>query len=305
MATSVSKRCPLPKQKPARLNPARRKAAKAKEIESDPQAVRAVCSTAQDATPQSQVGAIALSEGKAVHPRISRKTVVTKKAACRTPAQSSPSNHALSNPLRQPSAGTSSLSNPAVVTGGLLGCAAGAVILLGTGVYNRLAGTDFAILTARTSKAVIDNIVEETVVSLKSGTYNPPEAIDMLRRTSLAYASSIPGGAAFVETLFREIDAVRTQRGAELDQALTEACDELVTARRRGVTSIEMHTLVLRQLVKLSAFTSHAAQDIMARNPAWRTYMPAVEKQKMPTVRINMIVREKNVPAKCPASRAR
>ncbi|KAM3414234.1 hypothetical protein BST61_g10891 [Cercospora zeina] len=193
----------------------------------------------------------------------------------------------------------------AVVTGGLLGCAAGAAVILGAGIWKNFAGVDNAILTARTAKLCVDNLVAEIITSLKAGTYNAPEALDMLRRTTLAYASSIPGGAPLVERIFREVDMVRRQRGAEVDKVLGEAYLEIGRAQKKGASADELQTVVLRQMMKLSAFATSASQDVLARNPEWRPYWDEARKAlkgapegKVPTVKVNMAIKQKGLLAK-------
>lgn len=119
----------------------------------------------------------------------------------------------------------------------------------------------------------------------------------MLRRTSLAYAGAVPGGTAFVEHLFREIDTVRRQRGGEVDRALAEATREISNARKGKNSAGKMHVIVLKQLAMLSAFTGNATRDIMARNPGLRPYLSAVDSQKVPTVKLNMTLRQKSAVA--------
>ena len=198
--------------------------------------------------------------------------------------------------------GSLALATPAFVTGGLVGCAAGAAVLLSAGLWKDFGGVESAILAARTAKLCMDNLCEEIITSLKAGTYSAPEALDMLRRTTLAYATAIPGGAPFVERMFREIDMVRKQRGREVDKVVAETYTELSRAGKRGAGPAEMHTIIIRSLVKLSEFTSRATQDIIARNPKLRPYgngaakalRPQPEpKPKVPTVKLNMAINHK------------
>jgi hypothetical protein len=189
---------------------------------------------------------------------------------------------------------------PAIVTGGLVGCAAGAAILLGVGMWYDFSGAESAILTAKAAKLCVDNLTEELITSLKAGTYSGDEALDMLRRTTLAYASTIPEGAPFVERVFREIDMVRKQRGREIDKVVADTYTELSKAGVRGANSTEIRSIVVGQLMKLSSFASKATQDVVTRNPKLRPYRDEVSKSlqgppktKTPTVRVNMAVRQR------------
>lgn len=129
-----------------------------------------------------------------------------------------------------------------------------------------------------------------------------PEAIDLLRRTTLAYASMIPGGAPVVERIFREVDMVRKQRGREVDRVMIETCGQLSKAMARNAGPLEMQTIILHNLSKLSTFAANASQDILARNPRLLSTQSIADKAtkrppepKVPTVKINMSVKHRPV----------
>lgn len=196
--------------------------------------------------------------------------------------------------------GSLALATPAFITGGLVGCVAGGAVLLSAGLWKDFGGVESAILAARTAKLCMDNLCEDIITSLKAGTYSAPEALDMLRRTTLAYAGAIPGGAPFVERMFREVEMVRKQRGREIDKVVAETYTELSKAGKRGAGMAEMHSIIIKSLVKLSAFAGRATQDIVARNPKLRPYRDGVAKSlrpppepKVPTVKVNMVVNQK------------
>ncbi|KAF2724820.1 hypothetical protein K431DRAFT_190715, partial [Polychaeton citri CBS 116435] len=193
-----------------------------------------------------------------------------------------------------------SLTVPAMVTGGLVGCAAGAAILLGVCIWYDFSGVKSAIMTARAAKLCVDNLTDEIIASLKAGTYSTDEALDMLRRTTLAYASTIPEGTACVERVFREIDLVRKQRGPEVEKVMQSAYSELTTAGKANASVDEMKLLVVKQLIKLSSFATNAIQDIVARNPRLRPFrdhaiksLKQPPKPRVPTVKVNMSIRQK------------
>ena len=285
-------------KKKTRLNPARRKAAKAK-VET--QTVRfdstgAIGDTTQSGTPNIQPIRASLARQKSAPP-----TPIPTQNTEPLPAIQRP---AFARTITAPSSSNKgkalALTAPALVTGGLVGCAAGAAILLGVGIWYDFSGAESAILTAKAAKICVDNLTEEIITSLKAGTYSADEALDMLRRTTLAYASTIPEGAPFVERIFREIDMVRKQRGREVDKVIAETYAELSKAGRKGASPAEMRTIVVRQLMKLSTFASKATQDVIARNPVLRPYKDEAAKSlqgrtesPVPTIRVNMAVRQK------------
>ncbi|KAF2768107.1 hypothetical protein EJ03DRAFT_137022 [Teratosphaeria nubilosa] len=213
-------------------------------------------------------------------------------------------NNAVSQAINKPKKaydGSLALAAPALTTGGLLGCAASAVILTGVHLWHNLSGAEQAILAARSARLCVDNFTDELIASQKAGTYNADEALDVLRRTSLAYATSIPGGASTVETIFREVGMVRKQRGHEVNGVLAETHAQLSKASNRGANSSEMRDIVLMNVVKLSGFAGRSVRDIVTRNPQLKPYQDGAVKslqgppdKKIPTVRLNMAVRQKS-----------
>ncbi|KXT01683.1 hypothetical protein AC578_2768 [Pseudocercospora eumusae] len=280
-------------KKKARLNPARRKSAKAKSAaEVDFSTTRKEANQHVTSTP------ISKKQSSVNIQKLRPRADVAKQTP--TLRSDSGGKDGSSDSTKEGRAKALAVASPAMVTGGLVGCAAGAAVILGAGLWKNMAGVDSAILTARTAKLCVDNLIEEVITSLKTGTYNAPEAIDMLRRTTLAYASTIPGGASFVERLFQEVEMVRKQRGKEVDKVLAEASTELAKAGQRGATAAEVHTLVCKQLVRLSTFASNATLDVVARNPRFRPYVVSAQKTlrpppepKVPTVKLNMAVKHK------------
>lgn len=172
MTTSTSTLVgPSPKQKPARLNPARRKAAKAKEAGRIPPSVNAALEfPINDLDCNSNPSKpVALQNGISRN-AIARQVAVQNPALSNKQAQSKAVLCASSKVNKLHRSRDSPLNDPAFVAGGLIGCVAGAVILLGAGIATRVAGVDSAIHTARTSKVVVNNLIEDTVTSLKTGT---------------------------------------------------------------------------------------------------------------------------------------
>ena len=167
-------------------------------------------------------------------------------------------------------------------------------------VWYDFAGVKAAIATARAARMCVDNLSEELITSLSVGTYSTDEALDILRRTTLAYASMIPDGAPVVERIFREISLVRQSRGADVDKVLAAAYEELRAAGDKGLSAVETRNIVLKNLMKLSLFASQATQDILTRNPRLRPLRDGAvkalrepPKERVPTTKVNLVVKHK------------
>ena len=315
------------KKRNTRPNPARRKASKAKALKDGDQesvdaasrlpAVTRTDEVKENASPKQKPR---LARRQTELPEQQRPTAARRKSEPSSklesvsarqesdlpPKASTPTRDALimmDKPERKTN-GTLALTGPALATGGLLGCAASAAVLLGVHLWYEFAGAEQAILVAKSAKLCVNNMADEIITSQKAGTYSADEALDVLRRTTLAYAGSIPGGAPFVERIFQEVNMVRKQRGQEVDRVLREAYVELTFAAARSATAVNMRNIILSKLVKLSGFASRSVQDIVARNPQLRSYRDGVVRSvqgmpgtKVPTLQLNMAVRQK-LPAK-------
>ncbi|KAK0874049.1 hypothetical protein LTS02_000430 [Friedmanniomyces endolithicus] len=180
----------------------------------------------------------------------------------------------------------------AIITGGLLGCAASAALLAGVGIWHEYNGTESAILAARTAELCMDCVADDVTTSLKAGTYSTDEALDVLRRTTLSYASTVPGGVAYVERLFREVSLLRQSRGGDVDKVLRSVHGKLNRAALNGATPDAMRTIVISQLARLSTVAGASVQDIMDRNPALKP-LQGSPTPKVPTLNVNLTLKSK------------
>ncbi|KAK1058190.1 hypothetical protein LTR12_015903 [Friedmanniomyces endolithicus] len=181
----------------------------------------------------------------------------------------------------------------AIITGGLLGCAASAALLAGVGIWHEYNGTASAILAARTAKLCLDGVADDITTSLTAGTYSTDEALDVLRRMTLSYASTVPGGVTYVERLFREVNLVRQCRGGDVDKVLRSVHDKLNRAALNGATPDAMRTIVVSQLARLSTVAGASVQDVVDRNPVLKP-LQGSPTPKVPTLNVNLTLKSKN-----------
>ncbi|KAK0911632.1 MutS protein 1 [Friedmanniomyces endolithicus] len=162
----------------------------------------------------------------------------------------------------------------------------------GVGIWHEYNGTESAILAARTAELCMDCVADDVTTSLKAGTYSTDEALDVLRRTTLSYASTVPGGVAYVERLFREVSLLRQSRGGDVDKVLRSVHGKLNRAALNGATPDAMRTIVISQLARLSTVAGASVQDIMDRNPALKP-LQGSPTPKVPTLNVNLTLKSK------------
>ncbi|SMY25378.1 unnamed protein product [Zymoseptoria tritici ST99CH_1A5] len=287
----------VPHKKKNRPNPARRKASHVKGLDvkatSDDQPTSNSVPPTKTAISSQQLPSTTTVQSRA--PTVASKPAAKKPRLKQTP-KTTPDVKSSTVTSKPPISPTPSTTPAVITTSGLIGCAASAFALLGAGLWGEIAGPSAAILSVRTAKLCFDNFSDELIAHLHAGTYNAPEALDILRRTTLAYASAIPGGAGFVERMFREVEMVRVLRRLEVDRVVAEACRELARAEKGGASEGGVGAVVGRQLVRLSEVAGGATRDVLERNPALmkdlRATIRAAPERKVPTVKCNMVVRQ-------------
>lgn len=281
--------------KKARLNPARRKSAQAKVPNA--QTAPLTTSTTSNGASNGVQRPVALRIQSSPNPSGPTESTIAQSVGEEDDEQKAGAPRSRFPPPAQSKSSALSLTPAAIVTGGLIGCVAGAAILMSAGIWYDYAGVESALLAARSTRICLDNLTDEVIASLKGGTYSTDEALDMLRRTTLAYASTIPGGSAYVERIFREINLVRKERGREVDKILSESYCELSSAGRKGASPDQMRQLVVRRLAKLSTFASESIRDVVDRNPNLKPYrdgaLKSLQGSRHPKIKLNMTVRQK------------
>lgn len=103
-----------------------------------------------------------------------------------------------------------------------------------------------------------------------------------------------------MERVFREVAAVRTERGEEVDCALEQAYAELREVGRRGGDAGETREVVLRHAMGLGLVAGSAAKGVLSRNPRlerWRDgavgALREPDRGRVPTTRVNLVVKHK------------
>lgn len=107
-------------------------------------------------------------------------------------------------------------------------------------------------------------------IKFDQNTPEPNEALESLKRTATTYASFIPGGKGYVDSAFKDLDAVRNKHGSEVDNIVKEAYGELRDASSKGLsleTANDAWQILQKHLQRLSDLAGDAAQDILGNHP--------------------------------------
>lgn len=164
----------------------------------------------------------------------------------------------------------STQSQPAGTSHVLSGVAGGAAVLVaGYGLYSfSSAGRMHSKLNQTVKQA--DEYYKSATKTLREQTPEPNEAIDYLRKTAYSYAAFIPGGRGYVDSAFKDIDAIREKHSDEVDQILHETYKDLQEVSKSGLSmeSVQKVAEVLQEMSKkLGSQAGDAFASIVDNHP--------------------------------------
>lgn len=106
---------------------------------------------------------------------------------------------------------------------------------------------------------------------MKEKAPEPNQALEWLHETANSYAKFVPGGKAYVDAAFKDIDVVRQKHGDEVNKIVSSTYDKLKAVSEKNGLSLETATnswAVLQDSLKqISALAGDAAEDIMNNHP--------------------------------------
>ena len=107
-------------------------------------------------------------------------------------------------------------------------------------------------------------------VNFKEQTPDTNEALETLHSTANKYASFVPGGKGYVDTVFKDIDTIRQKHGSEVDEIVSEAYGQLRDASKKGMNVealYEAWDILTKQTQKLASLAGDAGEDILNNHP--------------------------------------
>lgn len=150
------------------------------------------------------------------------------------------------------------------LTGGLVG---GTLVFLGGYSYYHFSGAKTLVQTAKQTKQYLDSATQK----LKESTPEPNEALEWLRHSALSYAAFIPGAKGYVETAFKDLDAIRNKHGDKVDSIVKEAYSELKgVSQEKGMsleTAQQAWEILQKHLKAIGNLAGDAASDILNNHP--------------------------------------
>jgi hypothetical protein len=153
------------------------------------------------------------------------------------------------------------------LTGGLAGAGAALAIVYG---YYHFSGAKTAVQTAKEAQSYIDSAKNSLKVQLQEKTPDTSQALDQLKSVALGYAGWIPGGKDYVETAFKDIEAIKNKHGEEVEKIVRDAYEDVRNVSKKGMnldTASETYNVLLKHLERLVSLAGDASEDIMNNHP--------------------------------------
>lgn len=154
------------------------------------------------------------------------------------------------------------------VTGGLIGGTA----VLGAGyLYYHFSGAKTLVNTAHQAKSYSDSVADQVKLQLQELKPEGDDVLGAIRQVAEKYASFVPGGRQFVDTSFKDLDAIKSKHEKEFNEIAHATYNELRdTANKNGAsiqTMNDIWTILSKRLGQLADLAGDASQQILENHP--------------------------------------
>jgi len=153
------------------------------------------------------------------------------------------------------------------VGGGLVGGGAVLAVLYG---YYHFSGVKTAVQTAQSAKGYVDDALNKFKLQLPDKPQNANDAISILKDTAGKYAAFIPGGRGYVDSAFKDVEAIRKNHGQEVDNIAQDAYNDLRKISAQGInldSAGKVFDVLANHLSRLYDVAGDAAEDILENHP--------------------------------------
>lgn len=96
------------------------------------------------------------------------------------------------------------------------------------------------------------------------------QALDWLHSTAASYAAFIPGAKAYLDSAFKDLEAVQKKHGKEVDNIVRNTHRELREATKKGLdldTVGRVWDVLEKAITQIGNLASDSANDILAQHP--------------------------------------
>ncbi|KAB5585010.1 hypothetical protein GE09DRAFT_11414 [Coniochaeta sp. 2T2.1] len=105
---------------------------------------------------------------------------------------------------------------------------------------------------------------------LQQSTPNVDQAIDSIKQFAYSYVAWVPGGRAYVDAAFKDLDTLRENHGDDVDKIVTDAYKRLQAVSKQGLsldTAAKVYDVLADVTKQLGGLAGDAFQDILDNHP--------------------------------------
>lgn len=138
--------------------------------------------------------------------------------------------------------------------------------------YYHFSGAKTAVNAARQAKSYVDYGSEQLKQSLQQATPDSAEGvIAKLKEIAQNYAGWVPGGRAYVDSAFKDLEEVQKKHGDEVNEIVKATYEEIKAVSQKKGTSLEtandVWNILSKRLAELASLAGDSAQQILANHP--------------------------------------
>lgn len=182
-----------------------------------------------------------------------------------------------SSTVSQTTASSSSSHFAAGVAGGV----AGAAVLYGIYTF-----TPTGRAASKINKAANEAQKQYNTAAqkLQEKTPNADQAIDAIKQFAYSYVAWVPGGRAYVDAAFKDLDTLRKNQGDEVDKIVSDAYKRLADVSKSGLsleTASKVYDVIADVTEQLGGLAGDAIGDIVDNHPQLKKQLgPGVDQLK-------------------------
>lgn len=144
--------------------------------------------------------------------------------------------------------------------------------MLGAGyLYYHFSGAKTLVNTAHQAKSYSDSVADQVKQQLQELKPEGDDVLGAIRQVAEKYASFVPGGRQFVDTSFKDLDAIKSKHEKEFNEIAHATYNELRdTANKNGAsiqTMNDIWTILSKRLGQLADLAGDASQQILENHP--------------------------------------
>ncbi|KLO15419.1 hypothetical protein SCHPADRAFT_995901 [Schizopora paradoxa] len=151
------------------------------------------------------------------------------------------------------------------------GIAGGGVVILAGYAYYHQSGLKTVVQTSKEFKLYLQSTKDSVVEKTRQATKNPSQALESLKGIVKSYVAFVPGGSAYVDSAFEQIEDLRETHGDETNKAIQEITDEISKVVSEGKadvpTAAKVFEAMRKGMSKIQELGKKVGGDALEKNP--------------------------------------